>query len=135
MADIGWPSQKSCNAKACRGVRIAEAHGRLLQERPRRMHVGEGAASKAPARETLDARQAEQWEVKQAIAVRAVPQVVVDPPVVGGERPPAAAWRAVHLSLPGDGRGSGLQHLTPLGTRAVSPQGAKLSIREEGRIP
>ena len=69
--------------------------GSLLQELPRRRHVGEGAASKAPVGEPLDTRQAEQGRVEQAITVGPVPQRVVDSAVGGGERPPTAARRRV----------------------------------------
>lgn len=41
---------------------------------------------------------------KQALTVRRVLQSVVDPAVVGGERPPAAAGRAMHVSPAGGGR-------------------------------
>ena len=59
--------------------------GRLLKDRPCRMHVGEGAASKALARQTLHARQSDECGVEQPMSVGAVAQGVVDPPVVGGE--------------------------------------------------
>lgn len=64
----------------------------LLQERPRCMQVGEGAASKALAREPLDSRQAEQWRAWQAIVVRSVSQNFVDPPV---------GWRGTTASVGG----------------------------------
>ena len=55
------------------------------------MHIGEGAAARPPAREPLDARQVDQRRVEQPIPVGAVPQGVVDPPIVGSEGSEAAA--------------------------------------------
>ena len=58
MTAIGWPSQKSCSARACRGVRIAEARSVACSKSARvACHVGEGALAKtADVREPLDAR-------------------------------------------------------------------------------
>lgn len=68
------------------------------------------------------------------MAVRAVSHGVLDPPVVGGERPLAVAWRALSLSPLGDVLGTDLRHLASLSTWAVSPQGAKPKVWEECKI-
>lgn len=75
--------------------------GCLLKERTGRMNVGKGASSKALACQALHARQSDESRVEQPIAVRTVTQRVVDPPVIGGKRPPAAPQRsAVRKSTP-----------------------------------
>ena len=63
-----------------------------MEKRPRRMRVGEGASSIALACQALyTPGRPDQGRIKQAIAVRAMAQRVVHPPVVGRKRPATAA--------------------------------------------
>ena len=73
---------------------------RLLKERPRRTHVGDGAASKALACQTLHSRESDECRGEQPITVRAVARCVVGPLVVRRERPAPAARRTACVWLP-----------------------------------
>ena len=131
MAATDLPSQNHCSASASRRVRIAETRSVACCRSAR---VARPSAS-ALAREPLDARQADQGRAEQAIAVSLVTEGIVDPSVVGGELPPAAAGCPARVGSPGDRRGHGLGHQTPRGARDVSLQGAEPEIRAEGSIP
>ena len=110
--------------------------GRLLQERPRRMYVGEGAASKCAGARDVGCPAGGAKRLEQAIAGGWVPRGVVDPPVVVGERPPATGGRPARAGPPGDRRGRGLEPLTPRGgAGAVLPQSVEASVPEYGRSP
>lgn len=88
--------------------------GRLLYERPRLMHVGEGAASEAPARQPLIAP-AGRPKASQADDGR--------PRGAAGRRPPTDSRlrsSAGRGGQPGDRRGRGLGHLTRRGARSRS---------------
>ena len=86
------------------------------------MYVGEGAASKALARQASHSGKTYQCRIEQAIAVRTVAQRVVDPPVLRRKRPAPAARRVAGVRPPCDWYGGGLRHSNPWSNQRYDPR-------------